>query len=96
MVDPDGTVARAELVDGLDTIGTACVQTRVEAQRVEEPPSRTVDVVVALSFFYEGAKRVESSRGFRNGAEPSRPPDQRYEMPDIDEFAKPDPSPMFR
>ena len=96
VVEPDGTVARAELVDGLDTIGNACVQTRVEAQRVEEPPSRTVDVVVALSFFYEGAKRVESSTGFRNGAEPSRPPDQRHEMPDIDEFAKPDPSSMLR
>ena len=96
VLDPDGTVARAELVDGLDTIGNACVQTRVEAQRVEEPPSRTVDVEVALSFFYEGAKRVEGSSGFRNGAEPSRPPDQRYEMPDIDEFAKPDPSPMLR
>lgn len=96
VVEPDGTVARAELVDGLDTIGNACVQTRVEAQRVEEPPSRTVDVVVALSFFYEGAKRVESSTGFRNGAEPSRPPNQRYEMPDIDEFAKPDPSPVLR
>jgi len=96
VVEPDGTVARAELINGLDTIGTACVQTRVEEQRVEEPPSKTVDVVVALAFFYEGAKRIEGTRSFRTGVEPPFPPDQRMEMPDIDEFAKPDPSPMFR
>ncbi len=95
-VRPDGHVADAQVFEGLDTIGNACVATRIAEQAVDEPPSLAVRVVVPLTFFYEGAKRLESSIGGKTGAEPSRQRTQPFEMPAIDEFAKPDPSSMIR
>lgn len=95
-VGPGGRVAGTQVSEGLDTIGNACVATRVSEQTFDEPPSQAVRVVVPLTFFYEGAKRLESSVGGRTGVEPSRRRTQPHEMPDIEDFAKPDPSPMTR
>jgi len=95
-VGPGGRIADAQVSQGLDTIGNACVTTRISEQTFDDAPSQSVRVVVPLTFFYEGAKRLESSIGGKTGVEPSRRRTLPHEMPDIEDFAKPDPSAMIR
>jgi hypothetical protein len=87
---PDGTVAKARIVEGglVDALGDVCLIEHIEATRLAADTTRTTTrVSLPLLFFYQGPASIDEANGMSPGRRSTNTRDDDL-LPPVDDFAE--------